>query len=32
MTGSFEGSDLDALLRGYISIGKLKNVVLNHLI
>jgi 5'-nucleotidase len=32
ITGSFEGSDLDALLRGYISIGKLKNVVLNHLI
>ena len=30
ITGSFEGSDLDALLKGYISVGKLKNVIFNH--
>ncbi len=32
ITEAEEGTDLDALLRGYVSIGKLKNVILNHLI
>ncbi len=32
ITEAESGTDLDALLRGYVSIGKLKNVILNHLI
>ncbi len=32
ITGAEDGSDLGALLKGYISIGKLKNVIFEHLI